>query len=258
MYAAGRVPTVRVGGLSFEGQPQNLNRCFVIPPEGLSGWDDGTSTRRNETSRPSAHGSFAAPVYQGSRVISISGWAYAESGEVLGWMSDRLSGLLADGSVARMTVDMPGDTKWADVQLAGQTSIVRRSPYQYVFDYQIQFWAADPRRYGKTNTFPESGTTTGSVSVYHYGNFPSSPRILVSNATAAYTVTTPNGTFAISGATAGGTHEIDMKTGRVYRNGSLMLGVSSGRTWDVIPGVPQTVTVSGGLSFQVKVLDTFI
>lgn len=243
---------VRVGTIEFEGSPRDPGDAFMISPDGWSGWDDGPSVRRDDVTRPGQHGSFVAPGFRDARVITISGWILAGSPSELLRKRDRLMGLLATGGQGRMTVqrgDGPGTR--ADVQLAEAPVVKVRGASELEAEFQIVFWAADPRKYGETYQF-ESGDV-----VYHYGNFPAPVEVTIPSAPAGYSITSPAGTFAVAGATSGGTHVVDLRTGRVTRNGTLMLGVSSGPTWEVPPGPGwlHTVTAAGA---QIRVTEAYM
>lgn len=249
-----------IGGISFDEWPRNFDTSFVITPGGLKGWMSGTTIRRDEVARPSAHGAFDAPGFQSARVVSIEGAILATSEDVLERMILQLTGLLADGSTGQLTVqDDHGNATWADVRLAAQTQVDRSTTGREA-DFQVQFWAPDPRRYGDLQSFPPAGASaaTGSVSVFHRGNFPAHPVISIGSAPSAYEITSPAGTFSVAGAAAGGTHVVDMRTGRVTRNGVLMPGVSSGATWAVPPGDRWSHSLSVPSGFRVQLHDTYV
>lgn len=247
-------PTVRIGGVVFHGNPAARDSGFVIPSGGLTGWEDGTSMRVEDTPRPRAHGSFATDAYQSARVVTVSGWAWAQSQAALTALGDQLTGLLADGEKGRLTVDSPdGRTLWTDVLLSGQTTFERRSPYAHTADYQVQFWADDPRRYGALRVF------SGGANAYHRGNAPAFPLIRISSGAATYNVVSPGGTFRVSGAPAGGEHVIDMRTGRLTRNGVPVLGaVVRAETWAIPRGARWTHTITAGSGLSVEVHDTYV
>ncbi|GAA4774674.1 hypothetical protein [Microbacterium gilvum] len=238
-----------INGLSFDEWPRDLDTSFVITPGGLTGWFGGASMRREETARPYAHGAFDAPGFLPARVVGITGTALASSEDILERMLLHLSGLGADGSKKRLTVqDDRGDATWADVRLA--SCQIDRHPSGMEADFEVQFWAPNPRRFGAERSFPP-GT------IYHDGNFEAAPTFTITSAPAAYTITSPAGSFVVSGATAGGTHVVDMRTGRVARNGVLMLGVAAGPTWAVPPGPGWVHSINTG-TFTAQIVDTFI
>lgn len=248
----------RVGRILFEADPADPDRAFMIEPDGLTGWDDGTAVRRESAARPGRHGSFSGPATRDSRVVSITGWVLASSPTSLMRMCRDLSGILADGESERMVVEQSGETTWAEVELTDLPTVRVRGASELEANFQIQFWAADPRRYGAENTYP-------SGFVHHFGNFPAIPVVEVTGAMGAgYAIHGPEGRrFVVTQPLLSGqTHRIDMRTGRLYRDGVLQIGaVSNGGTWTIPPAkaVPMTlVPVVGGGVMTVKVLDTFI
>lgn len=243
-----------IQGVHFDEWPRHYDESFVIAPQGLEGWLEGTETRREETPRPGAHGSFDARVFRAARTVSISGSVLASSEAVLHAMIDQLLGVLADGSKGRLSVqDDHGNVTWVDVRLAGAPSITRHTGH--TADYQIQFWAPDPWRYGDLRTFSGSG-----AQVYHRGNGPAFPVVRVADPVQVYEITSPGGTFRVSGApTTQGAHEVDMRTGRLRIGGSVALGfVTRAETWAVPAGARWAHSISGGGQVSFIVHDTFM
>uniref|UniRef100_UPI00055B0997 hypothetical protein n=1 Tax=Microbacterium paraoxydans TaxID=199592 RepID=UPI00055B0997 len=112
---------------------------------------------------------------------------------------------------------------------------------------------ADPRRYGETRELPSRGFP---VPVANRGNFPAFPEVVVLDAPASYAITSPGGTFTVSGATAGGTHVVNLRNGRVTRNGVEMFDVGRGSLWAVPPGPAwEHVITAPGL---VRITDTYV
>lgn len=240
-----------IKGLSFDEWPRDFDQSFVITPGGLTGWFTGATMRRDETARPSAHGAFDAPGYLPARVPGIAGTVLASSEDVLERMILQLTGLLADGSTGRLTVqDDHGNATWADVRLA--SCEVDRHPSGMEADYQIQFWAPDPIRYGEVRSYSPG-------QVFHRGNIPAVPVIEVAGpVTAPYTVSSQGKSVTVTQSLSSGqTHRIDMTTGWVYRNGALQAGVvSSMNVFTIPPG--QLVTVSGPSSATIRVTDSYM
>ncbi|WP_137771820.1 MULTISPECIES: hypothetical protein [unclassified Microbacterium] len=247
---------IQVGGLELFGAPlpSAQGEAILVKPDGLQGWRGLPAGRREALARAVEHGEHDVPVYLPSRVVTIDGWVLAESEDRLEHLSDALAGLGATGDRMRFQVTSRGETRWADGRrVSGE---VQDSPGGFLeAEYQLQFVFADPRKYGGENVYPKTGTAV-SISAAHYGNFPAFPVVEIPSAPAGYTVTSSGQTFVVAGATAGGTHTVDMRRGRVYRNGVEMPGVGRGDLWTVPPGrgVLFTLSVPG----RVKALDTFI
>lgn len=238
-----------INGISFDEWPRDFDNSFVITEGGLTGWFGGAPMRRDEAERPAAHGAFDAPGYLPARVPAIQGTILASSEEALEKMILQLTGLLADGSTGRLTVQNDrGETTWADVRLA--SCEVERSTTGREADYQVQFWAPDPRRYGTLRTF-------GPGLVYHRGNFPATPTVQVAGPVSApYTVASQGRSVTVTQSLSSGqSHLIDMDDGWVYRDGVLQVGVVSSMNVFTIPPGPG-VTVTGPASTTIRVFDT--
>ena len=241
-----------INGLSFDEWPRDYDESFVIEPGGLTGWFGGVEPRRDEASRPLADGSFDATTFMSSRVVGIQGHILASSPAVLMSRVDQLNGLLSDGSTGRLSVqDEHGNVTWADVRLAAATK-VSRLPSGREATFQVQFWAPDPRRYGELRSFSNGNN------VFHRGNAPAFPVVRIGTGGASYDVTWQGRTFRVSGATSGGVHRIDMRTGRLTRNGVPVLGaVTRAETSALPPGARWNYSLSPSRAFTVEVHDTF-
>jgi hypothetical protein len=231
---------------------------LFVAPDGFGGWDDGgTSARRDAAERPGQHGEFDVPIFLGARTPVVDGIALARSEADLASLRHRVMGIGADGKRFKLTVEHQGENLWAWARRVTATFIDsgRRQTDLLMASFQLQFVCTDPRKYGELHTYPESGTAT-SVTAFHWGNFEAHPVAEIPNAPASYTVSSPGGTFTVSGATSGGTHRIDMRTGRVTRNGAVMFGVGSGDLWAIPAGARWVHTLS--VAGRVLVPDTFV
>lgn len=246
--------TARVGGLVFEEWPSDLNRAYVIKPGGLQAWTGSGDVRRDDAPRPTAAGSFWAPGYLSAKVVPLSGTILASSEAELKVMRRRLEALLVGVESDRMTVDDgQGLVTWGTVGLAQQAAVVEHGDGAFTADFAVQFWSHDPYRYGDLHTYGPAA----SVTAFHRGTVPAIPVIEVTGAGAAYSVTSPGGTYQVSGITAGGTHRIDMNTGWIYRNGVLVEGVAvRADVWAIPAGARWAHSTSSG-QITVKVPDTY-
>lgn len=230
---------------------------LVLKPDGLQGWQGLPAGRREALARAVEHGEHDVPVYLPSRVVTIDAWVLAENEIDLGERSEGVLGIGGAGDRIRTVVGMYGTRRWADgrrLLCEFDDSGIRNDGMLYG-SFQLQLVFADPRRYGETNTFPREDLAT-SISVAHFGNFPAYPIIEIPSAPAAYSISSPAGTFAVAGATAGGTHTVDLRRGRVFRNGVEMLDVGHGDLWTVPPGRGMTHVLSA--PGRVRILDTYI
>lgn len=237
--------SIRGLGREVKGTLRHGEQGLMVKPQGFQGWDGLPAGRRETLARAVSHGEHDVPVRLPARVITIDGHAIADSEFDLGRLCKQVTGWGATGDRFALVVEHQREMRFANVR-----SILREAPDRgvrdgrtFIADFQVQFVAADPRKYGETRSHPETGTAT-TIDAFHYGNFPAHPVIEIPSAPSSYTVTSPGGTFTVTGATAGGTHQIDMRTGRVTRDGVWMPGVGGGPLWAVPDGEAWTHTLS--------------
>lgn len=247
----------------FRGRPSihDSGEGLFIGPDGLVGLDEGVAQRRSESQKPWAQGSFDVPSFGAARVISLSGWARAVSPEKLGWWKHRLTGLLADGHAGVLSVDHQGLQLTTSVRLAGTTRLVPMKRSRRRGDFQIQFWAANPRLFGETLVVGP-GTT---VAILHRGNFPATAVLTIAGTMpAGYTVLGPDGkVFTVTAAVVSGhPHTIEMSSGLLTVDGAYVYGaITAAQTWAVPPGALVTATlvpVSGSGTLTATVRDTYM
>lgn len=249
---------VDVGQITFRGVHADVTTGphFVI--QEIEGWDEGTDMRLDTEDRPLQHGAFDGPGYLSPRTVSITGVILGESPADLQRAVRRLNGLLADGGSAVMTVHDALGPLWSRVRRASAPGVRVRGEAPSIADYQMQFWAPDPRRYGKMREFV--GT---SVVPYHEGTLPAIPEVLVTGEfPQGYTIGYGSSAFIVTAPlTVGQTHRIDMRTGWVFRGATQLVGaVAAAEVLHVPPGMPnRTMTLggSGSGSMTVRVLDTY-
>lgn len=256
---------IRAEGMEILGNPKRgATAGAVVAPDGFQGWLGLPAGRREALARAVQHGEHDVPVYLPSRVVTIDGYVYGDSEHEFGHEIDRLSGIGASGGRFRVSVEMHRATRFADARRVSCT--VDDPGYQggvFVADFQLQLVLADPRKYGEVNNLPgdrlnpkDPAATATSIPVFHYGNFPAFPVVEIPSAPASYSITAGGKTFTVTGATAGGAHEVRLRSGRVYRNGVEMPGVGKGDLWAVPSGLPLVHTLS--VPGRVKITDTFI
>ncbi|RFA15829.1 hypothetical protein B7R22_05325 [Subtercola boreus] len=248
----------RINDLLFDGG-SGSDGFYVTE---MTGWDSTPDVRRDEAEKPLAAGSFDAVGYFSSRVISISGDCHADSAEKLAYYQRKLSGALADGGAARLVVDYAGLTTSASVRLATKTQF-QVELWGYRASYQIQFWAADPRKYGQSYTFTADPATPLVVSAWQYGNYAAYPVLTITGSMPSYSVSSGGKTYQVNKAvTAGHPHQIFMDSGLLIVDGFPVYGVvEQAGIWAVPPGqtVSQTLAPSGGTGVMtVTVADTYI
>jgi len=249
------VLAIRVAGREILGHPRDLARAdgMYVRPGGFQGWEGLSNVRRESLSRAVQHGEYDTPVYLGSRVVTVDGQILAREEGDLAHLQDSLSGLLAVGRT-RVTVENRGRSLWAMGRVVvAECEDAGYSGNRLLSEFQLQVTFADPRRYGETRELPSRGLP---VPVANRGNFPAFPEVVVLDAPASYAITSPGGTFSVSGATPGGTHVVNLRNGRVTRNGAEMFDVGRGNLWAVPPGPAwEHVITAPGL---VRITDTYV
>lgn len=153
----------------------------------LEGWDS-PDVRSEFTEREGDHGSWASPVYLGSRPVTLGGTIVAPSQPLLEQAMDQLR--------AAAGLDDTTLTVWESVP---KQATVRRSGkplMQYVTDvtatYSVMVTAADPRRYG---TILQSGSTGLPVTTGGLTLAATMPWTLSATTVAGQIVATNAGTF---------------------------------------------------------------
>lgn len=230
---------IRGEGRVIRGAPTPAAETgLFVGRDGLQGWQGLPARRREALLRSLSDGGHDVPVRLPERVITIDpGIILADTEFDLQRWCDQVNGWGARGGRFPLTVKHLGQTLTATARViqAEAVDMQRRSGRHLRGSFSVQLVAADPRKYAEPVTYTID-TAGGFVWVPSWGNFPAHPVIEIPNAPSSYSVTSPGGTFTVSGVTAGGTHRIDMRTGRVTRDGVWMQGAGTGRLWAVPDG----------------------
>lgn len=243
---------VRVNGFVFESHPDHhQNRLYVLGPEGIKDWIGGGTVRREEVVRAGSIGAYDLPGFLTQKVIPMSGSLIASSAAELQHMIRAIKGLGAGGAVMRVVVDDDIGSSWRDVRLAVQASTKELD--QTSADFTLSFWAADPRAFGEARRF------TAGTPAYHYGSFEARPIYEVTGSGSGYTLSAGGRSFVVTTSLPSGQKDlIDMDTGRVMRNGVLLVGgVSSAVTWGIASGQQLTHSITGASAAVAVVTDTW-
>lgn len=219
-------------GLEFTDEKQAEGRAwFSVDPGGLRGLRGGPSVRRENTERPSQHGSFAAPGYFGDRLIEVQGHILAGSTRELEWAERKLAGLTSAYSefvaYESNTLRTLAAVQSLDVDRIATTGEERTSAFL------LQLWCPDPWLYGDARRV-ELTSANPSQLVVNRGTANAWPVLRFEGP-----VTAPFG-FTIAGRrvnvskslTAGQWVEVDTRTGAATTN-----SVEGGRLFSEVTGL---------------------
>ncbi|MDI9889978.1 phage tail domain-containing protein [Microbacterium sp. IEGM 1404] len=227
---------------------------LFVKRDGLQGFEGLPAGRRESLARALSHGEHDVPVRLPARTMTVDGWIIAHDLDELRKFAMRVRGWGATGERFPLLFDHQRLMLTATVRRisaeAPDTGVRWHRFLRAAF--QVQFLAADPRWYGETvNTLPRAGLAT-AIEVEHDGNFPAHPVIEIPDAPSSYAISSPGGTFSVNGATPGGLHRIDLRNGRVTRDGVWMESVGRGQTWAVPDEKrwPHTLSAPGRVLIQ--------
>jgi len=136
--------SIPIGGVDTSGVAWSLQT--------FDGWD-GSEVRAEYTERESDHGTWASPVYLGSRPLTLTGTVTAPDRATLDDALERLRTAAALGDTTLVVYEQT-EAKQATVRRSGKPL------FAYLTDriatYSVLLTAADPRRY---STVLQTGTT---------------------------------------------------------------------------------------------------
>lgn len=197
---------------------------FLIEPDGFTGWDDGVEVQRENIERSGGHGSHDVLGRLGPRTVSLSGTCMAESTRELEQFRRQLMGTLGVGERGTLSVDHLGETWTASCQIGSAPSF-RVAGGTGTARWQLSLWCADPRKYGRQRSFGPAPTLSD---VFQDGTFPARPTVTVTattSMTSGYGIWGDGSVVVVSEPCLVGTpHTVDMATGRVWKNGAVVLG----------------------------------
>ncbi|MBD8477563.1 hypothetical protein [Microbacterium sp. CFBP 8794] len=226
-------------GRVVRGVPSSAHRTgLFIGPNGLKGMQGLPARRREALSRPLSAGEYDVPVRLPSRIITIEpGVIIGSSEDDLQRQCDSVNGWGASGERFPLTHNVGGKTRISFVRVIAAEGVneQRRVGEHFYGRFMVQFHAADPRQYGATEAYPVLAPG-GTVKVESRGNYPAHPTVEIPDAPSAWSVTSPAGTFTVSGVPAGGLHRFETRTGRVYRDGVWLQDAGTGPLWAVPNG----------------------
>jgi len=249
---------LRIKDLVFWGGEGEVG--FFIDPDGFEGWIDAPETRADYTEIPSGHGSYEALEFYESRIITVTGQCLARSDGELGQYRNRLMAALQGRF--RIVGKYLGDETYAYGRRFASPRFKTTVPGRRA-RYQFSLRCADPRRFGSLTPLAVTGPGEAQA-IYHRGNFPASPRLIVTGTMPGYRIEGPGSTYVVNRpVSAAEPHRIETDTSLLSVNGAVQLGaITSGTGWTIAPGTsPVThrlVPLSGAGTLQTHLRDTYI
>lgn len=244
---------VRLESLFLDGS-DDPDATYTVELDGVAGLFGGPGVRAETVARPMAHGEYALPLFREARVIRLRGLVHSDG--LFNQQQDLmvLGGVLGDGARSVLSVEAAMGSRWCRVELADSPDIEVLVPGR-VARYQLILRATDPLLFGAPQRFYGS-----SVGVFHYGNAGAWPVVEITGGRLPYTISGPGGKqFQVTQSLSlGSTHRIELKSGRVFRDGVLQVGaVGRADTWQIPPGSPSMMSMSSG-AMTVLLDDTYL
>lgn len=255
---------VTIGTIRIHGSRQGEG--FWLAGDGIKGWHDGVTYRRNLIARPQQHGYFDQAPYLDGRTVTLHGWCRARTLGQLQWYRTVLSGLAANGNLTKLAVADEDLTTYGYARVDAGIGWTTYRP-ALLAEWTSQFWLPNPRKYGDQHEYIDTKTGTGTsvgVTVSHRGTFPAAPKITVTGTMpSGYTLNGPGDRHyqVTRPLAAGETHLIDMEDGSLQVNGNVVYGGTADvDLWVIQPGDSTVTTFSGAGSATVttRLRDTYI
>ena len=246
---------VSVGGMVFFDGSGAGDSVYLLTK--ISGWFDGTETRRDKTPRPQQHGSFASQGYQSGRTIALEMEVYTDTKEQQREALSTLAALLADGGYSTLTVEEDATVWSISVGRDGEPS-VNLDLYGRLASVRMQFWAPDPLWWA-AGTWEETahptagdgvvwplvwplvwpgGGNPGRISLVNSGKAPSSPVFQLVGGMGSAVITCVDTGARIGFERAipvGQTVEIDVASRRATQGGNDVSRWLRYREWQDVP-----------------------
>lgn len=233
---------IRTGGVELRGARRPGETGYIVRKDGLRGWGALPASRREALERAMQDGEFDLPTYLPARVVTVEGIIYAKDEHDLIRKCDAFTALGARGDRDEFSVQQLGRTRHA----YGRRVVAEAEPTRpHIFrgEFQLQMVFAKPQKYEAIVRYPVGDATT-IVRAESMGNFPAHPVIEIPNGPSSWSVSTSAGTFTVTGVSPGGTHAVDMATGRVTRDGVYQPGAGTGPLWSIPPAGRMTHELS--------------
>lgn len=229
---------------------------WVLDPDAIVGWYQGSGVDVNATPRPNQWGDFSEKPRVTSRMITVTGTAISRTPEELHDMRDQITSVFSGDRYGTLEVTNKSGTRYATVAVEGQIEWLQA--IDTAASYKINFFAPDPRVYGSPQEVQiGDGSISGGVSysigypidfnlppkatlqlLTNDGSVDSWPIFTVTGDFASgFTITDNNGHKVVYDGivTMEAPVEIDMGRGTALQNGIDMSINVSVRQWFAIP-----------------------
>lgn len=245
---------VSLGGKILHGE----DRSGQWITEKLTGWYDVPTTKGDGGERPLADGDYVADRFYGPRMVTIDGILFHRGRGTLITAMESV-GVAASNQASKLLITDAGLSRYSTVKTLG-VDWSEATPTASRF--QIRLRADDPRKFGEVRSF---NTAVGSpIDVFQRGSFPATPTVTVTGSMpSGYDLSLNGRLVSITKSLASGsTHTIDMRTGILRQNGTVVAGgFSYSELLKVEPGMPQNFfasAASGSGTVRLDYYDTYI
>lgn len=208
----------------------------------MEGWDETPSEKANSESRPLADGDYDAQVFYGPRMVTLNGRLSAKTPGDAFKARQALTALAR--TPAQFLVDQFGEPIHAEARRG------RISPGNIVgrhLPFQMELRFIDPFKYGTWEMF--SASVGADVAVFHRGNAPAIPRVVVSGSMpGGYTLMLAGSSVVVTEPLVSGSpHTIDYRKRRLYKGGAPVRGGLSTASYAAVePGQRDTFSITPG------------
>ncbi len=246
---------VTLNGIPLHGKDRTGH--WIV--EKLTGWHDTPELRGEGEARPWADGNYDMERFYGARSITIDGIVFHKGRGSAMQAIDQLN-QFASRLEGELSITDGGLTRSATVKALG---VDHTTVSPTAMRFQVRLNASDPCKYGERRTF--HATQSDAVAVFHRGNYPATPRVVVSGSMpGGYTLMLAGQSVVVTAPLVSGSpHTIDYRKRRLYRGGSPVRGgLSTASYARVEPGQRDTFAIApgttGSATATLTLYDTYI
>lgn len=226
--------------------------------EKLTGWYEAPESKGGGEARPLSDGDFGGQSNYGPRMVTVDGVLFHRSRGELVTAMERFNAL-AKLTAQRLVVTDAGLSRFANVKSLGTSW----TPHTLdASRFQVRLKSDDSFKYGESHSL--SGAVGTPFDVFQRGTFEATPVATVTGSFGSGYDLNLNGRLVTitKSLASGSTHTIDMRTGILRQNGTVVAGgFSYAELLKVKPGMPQNfyaVAPSGSGNVRLDYYDTYI